>query len=306
MNTVLTDWDRFWAYLQLLRPPNVVTALADVLAGAAVAGATLSLSGWTAPFSVSQLGALLLSTAGLYGGGVVLNDVFDAALDADERPERPIPSGRASRSGAALFGGLLLAGGVAAAALVGPASALVAILVAGGATLYDGWAKHHTVLGPLTMGLCRGGNLLLGVSVVPAAIAPNLYLMALPVAFVGAITSVSQGEVHGGSRRTGLLALGLVAGVVAGLLALGLRPDHRLLPAAPFVALFALQVGPPFVRAARTPAPQPIREAVQAGVVALIPLNAALAAGFAGWAYGLVVLALLLLSMGLSRLFEVT
>ena len=297
---------RTWAYLQLLRPANVVTALADVLAGAAVAGATLSLSGWTGPFAPSALGALLLSTAGLYGGGVVLNDVFDAPLDADERPERPIPSGRASRSGAALFGGLLLAGGVAAAALVGPASALVALLVAGGAVLYDGWAKHHTVLGPLTMGLCRGGNLLLGVSVVPAAIAPNFYLMALPVAFVGAITSVSQGEVHGGSRRTGLLALGLVAGVVAGLLALGLRPDHRLLPAAPFVALFALQVGPPFVRAARTPAPQPIREAVQAGVVALIPLNAALAAGFAGWIYGLVVLALLLLSMGLSRLFEVT
>lgn len=306
MNTVLTGWGRFWAYLQLLRPPNVVTALADVLAGGAVAGAMLSLAGWSAPFSLSTLGALLLATVGLYGGGVVFNDVFDASLDADERPERPIPSGRASRLGAALFGALLLGGGVAAAALVSPASALVAVLVAGGAVLYDGWAKHHTVLGPLTMGLCRGGNLMLGVSAVPAAIGPNLYLMALPVAFVGAITSVSQGEVHGGSRRTGLLALALVAGVVAGLLALGFRPDHRLLPAAPFVGLFALQVGPPFVQAARTPAPQPIREAVKAGVVALIPLNAALAAGFAGWLYGLVVLALLLLSMGLSRLFDVT
>lgn len=295
-----------WAYLQLLRPANIVTALADVLAGAAVAGAALSLSGWSAPFPLSSLGALLLSTTGLYGGGVVLNDVFDASLDADERPERPIPSGRASRSQAALFGALLLAGGVAAAALVGAASALVAALVAGGAVLYDGWAKHRTVLGPLTMGLCRGGNLLLGISAVPAAIGPNLYLMALPVAFVGAITSISQGEVHGGSRRTGFLALLLVAGVIAGLLALGLRADHRLLPAAPFVALFALQVGPPFVRAARTPAPTPIRTAVQAGVVALIPLNAALAAGFAGGLYGLVVLALLLLSMGLSHLFDVT
>ena len=211
-----------------------------------------------------------------------------------------------SRGGAALFGALLLGGGVAAAALVGPASAIVAALIAGGAVLYDGWAKHHVFLGPLTMGLCRGGNLLLGVSVVPSALPPNLYLLAIPVAFVGAITSVSQGEVHGGSRRTGLLALGLIAGVLAGLLALGLRPDHRLLPAAPFVALFALQVGPPFVRAARTPDPRRIRAAVQAGVVGLIPLDAALAAGFAGWVYGLVVLALLLLSMGLSRLFDVT
>jgi len=306
MNTASAIRIRSWAYLQLLRPPNVVTALADVLAGAAVAGATLSTAGWSAPFSLSALGALLLATGGLYGGGVVINDVFDAPLDADERPERPIPSGRASRGGAALFGALLLGGGVAAAALVGSASALVAALIAGGAVLYDGWAKHHVFLGPLTMGLCRGGNLLLGVSAVPSALPPNLYLLAIPVAFVGAITSVSRGEVHGGSRRTGLLALVLIAGVLAGLLALGLRADHRLLPAAPFVALFALQVGPPFVRAARTPEPRLIRAAVQAGVVALIPLNAALAAGFAGWLYGLAVLALLLLSMGLSRLFDVT
>ena len=49
-------------YLILLRPANVVTALADVVAGFAVAGPTASLS---------ALPWLLVSTAGLYGGGVV-------------------------------------------------------------------------------------------------------------------------------------------------------------------------------------------------------------------------------------------
>ena len=34
----------------------------------------------------------------LYAAGMVLNDAFDAELDARERPERPIPSGRISRS----------------------------------------------------------------------------------------------------------------------------------------------------------------------------------------------------------------
>lgn len=305
-NTPLSIQRRLWAYLQLLRPPNIVTALADVLAGFAVAGASLSLSGGSAPVELPALGLLLASTAALYGGGVVLNDVFDAPLDADERPERPIPSGRTSRQGAGWFGGLLLMGGVICAGLVGPMSAMVAALIAAGAVLYDTMAKHHTVFGPLTMGLCRGGNLLLGASAVPAAVTQNLYLILIPVAFVGAITSISQGEVHGGRRRTGALALVLITGVLAGLVALGFRPDYRLLHAAPFVLLFAVQVVPPFVRATRTPEPPPIRTAVQAGVVALIPLDAALAAGFAGWVYGVVVLSLLLLSSGLSRLFDVT
>jgi 4-hydroxybenzoate polyprenyltransferase len=304
-NTVSVQ-QRVWAYLQLLRPANIITALADVLAGLAVAGASLSLSGGTAPVEVSSMGALLAATVGLYGGGVVFNDVFDAPLDADERPERPIPSGRASRPGAALFGGLLLVGGIGAASLVNTTSALVAALVAGGAVLYDAYAKHHVIFGPVMMGLCRGGNLLLGVSAVPALLFPNAYLVLLPLAFVGAITSISQGEVHGGQRRTGILAVLLVTGVLAGLLTLGLRSAYHVLHAAPFVLLLAVQVLPPFVRAARTPEPEPIQNAVQSGVVALIPLNAALAAGFGGWVYGLLVLALLPVSFGLSRFFDVT
>lgn len=294
------------AYLQLLRPANVITALADVLAGFAVAGAALSLQGGTAATEWSALGWLLAATAGLYGGGVVFNDVFDAELDASERPERPIPSGRASRRGAALFGGVLLAGGVAAASQVGVVSAGLAALIAGGAVLYDARAKHHAFFGPLTMGACRGGNLLLGASAVPAVMIGSWYLALLPIAYIAAITAVSQGEVHGGSARTGYVALGLVMGVIGSLFALGGRADVRVLHAAPFALFLAIQVVPPFWRAAQTPSPAHIRTAVTAGVVGLIPLNAALAAGFGGWLYGLLVLALLPISMGLGRVFAVT
>lgn len=306
METALSPQRRLWAYLQLLRPANVVTALADVLAGFAVAGATLTLDGWTAAAELPALGGLLLATTGLYGGGVVLNDVFDAELDADERPERPIPSGRASRRGAALFGGLLLMGGIVAAAQVTLLSALLAVLIAAGAVLYDARAKHHVVWGPLNMGLCRGGNLLLGVSAVPAMLVSSWYLALIPVAYIAAITAVSQGEVHGGTSSTGYVALGLVVGVIGSLLMLGLRADYRVLHAVPFVLFFAAQVVPPFVRATLNPTPQPIRRAVKAGVMALIPLNAALAAGFAGWMYGLGLLLLLPISLGLGRLFAVT
>ena len=147
---------RLWAFATLMRPANVVTAMADVLAGAAAAGTTGGLPG------------LLLSTAALYAGGVVLNDVFDAKLDARERPERPIPSGRVSRGGAAALGGGLLALGVLLAGLVSHASFLVAAAVAAMVLLYDAWAKHHLLAGPLAMGACRGLNLLLGLSAAPA------------------------------------------------------------------------------------------------------------------------------------------
>ena len=112
---------------------------------------------------------LVLSTSFLYGGGVVLNDVFDADLDKIERPERPIPSGLIKKSSAGLFGIVLLLLGILCAAFSDPNDLLspstwVATVIAIAATVYDRWAKHHSFFGPFTMGFCRGCNLLLGMT----------------------------------------------------------------------------------------------------------------------------------------------
>ena len=306
MDTTLTPTERLWAYLQLTRPANIVTALADIMAGFAASGAVLELAVPGEPGAMQSLMWLLVSTAGLYGGGVVFNDVFDATLDAEERPERPIPSGRVSRGGAAALGGVLLVAGVAAAAQVAWLSAVLAALVAAGAVVYDAYGKHHYLLGPLNMGACRGGNLLLGVSAVPVMVPRLWFLALLPIAYIAGITAISRGEVHGGSRRTGVLALTLIGAVLIGLLLLGVRTDYEVWMALPFALLLAWQVIPPFIKATRAPEPEPIKKAVKAGVLALIVMDAALAAGFAGWVYGLVVLLLLPVSIGLARLFAVT
>lgn len=285
---------RAWAYLAMTRPANVVTALADVLAGAAAAGVVVGLPG------------LLPATAALYAGGVVLNDVFDAALDAVERPERPIPDGRVSRTGAATLGGGLLVLGVLAAGSVSAVSMAVAAAVAGMVLLYDTWAKHRFFAGPLAMGSCRGLNLMLGVSAAPALLGSLWPLALVPIAYIAAITAISRGEVHGGGQRVGWLAVGLIGAVLIALTVLGWSGGRSGWAVLPFVALLARRVLPAFVTAARRPQPQLIGAAVRAGVLSLILLDAALAAAFAGPLHGLTVLALWPVSLILARLFAVT
>jgi 4-hydroxybenzoate polyprenyltransferase len=312
------------AFLRLTRPPNLVTALADILAGAAVAfglasaGASPEAISGLLGLMATHLPLLLLATLSLYGGGVVLNDVFDAELDAHERPERPIPKGIVSVAEASYLGGGLLALGVLAAMWASATSGLIAACVAGLAVLYDAWSKHHAWLGPLNMGLCRGGNLLLGLSLVPALVPVGAWLVGIPVIYIAAITTVSRGEVHGGNKANLQLAVGMYALVILSVLsAKTLLAKYvtgtpasgswlNFLGMAALLALLAYFIFPPLFAALRHPEAKRVMKAVKAGVVSLIVLDAALACGFAGLGWGLLILALLPLSRLLARLFAVT
>ncbi|ARS34397.1 UbiA-like protein EboC [Pontibacter actiniarum] len=297
------------AYLRLMRPANIVTAIADIMLGYAASGALLSLSLWENGFEAANLyllGWLVLATIGLYGGGVVFNDVFDAELDRVERPERPIPSGRASLAGASILGLVLLVGGVLAAWQVSVASAAIALAVALLALLYDWKGKHHTFLGPINMGACRGGNLLLGVSAIPAAIEDLWFIALIPIVYIAAITMVSRGEVHGGNTAALKGAVAMYALVFAGIISLALLPQFNLLYSLPFLLLFAFLIFPPLLKALPAREPKLIIKAVKAGILALIVMNASIAAGFAGWQYGLIVLLLLPVSIYIAKSFAVT
>jgi 4-hydroxybenzoate polyprenyltransferase len=81
-------------WLELMRISNAPTIISNVLVGGAIAAAGRPMP-WVQLIPVAA--AMLL----LYAAGMMLNDVFDAAVDRLERPGRPIPSGRISRSAAA-------------------------------------------------------------------------------------------------------------------------------------------------------------------------------------------------------------
>ncbi len=298
------------ALLRLMRPANIVTALADIMLGVAASGYfeidAFAPTKLIPVFNSPDLGWLLLSTIGLYGGGVVFNDVFDARLDAVERPERPIPSGVVSVTEASLLGAVLLTGGILAAAMVNVLSMSIAIAVAILALLYDSWGKHQSWFGPVNMGACRGGNLLLGVSILPGAVTERWYLALIPILYIATITMISRGEVHGSKRSTLLAALTMYSLVILAILSLGVLPAYNVLFTLPFLLLFSLIIYPPLVKALRLREPVWIMKSVKAGVLALIAMDATIAAGFAGITYGLVVLVLLPLSIFVARRFAVT
>lgn len=294
------------AHIRLTRPANIITAIADILAGAAISGVAYTLLQDNVPEMWVNLGWLVLATIGLYGGGVAFNDVFDADLDKTERPERPIPSGQATVRSAGWMAFLLLLIGVLAAWQVSVLSGILAFSVALLAVLYDAWGKHQTLFGPVNMGLCRAGNLLLGMSLVPGAVQEFGYIGMVPLVYVAAITMVSRGEVHGKNTRAlygGLVMYASILLFVAGLAFI--QKDHWW-ESLPFLILLAYFIFPPLVKAIKKQEPALIGKSVKAAVLALILVNASLAAAFSGWVVGLVILLLLPVSLRLARVFAVT
>jgi len=300
-------YKKFRACLELIRPPNIVTAFADILGGFFIAGGAIIYSEGSTVTHPEGLHWLLFSTIGLYGGGITFNDVFDAGLDAIERPDRAIPSGRISRKGAAHFGSALLASGVYFAFVVNITAGLIAVGISACALIYDAFAKYSVFFGPFVMGSCRGGNLLLGCSIMPSVLFDVWFLVFIPVIYIGAITLVSKGEVHGGYKLYGFLSVGFISLVIVAFLVMPLLFDsYYLTNALAFILLLATLVLPPFLSAAFNPEPATIRKAVKRGVLCLVLINSIFAAGFAGFLPGILVLLLFIVSITISKYFKVT
>ncbi|WP_317175089.1 UbiA prenyltransferase family protein [Hymenobacter qilianensis] len=140
----------------------------------------------------------------------------------------------------------------------------------------------------------------------PAAVGEYWYLALLPIVYIAAITAISRGEVHGGDKKILLGSVGLYSLVIGSILLLMTLPQINGVYTIPFLVLFCYLIFPPLFKAISSLKPLDVRLAVKAGIMALILLDATIAAGFAGWWYGLIVLALFPLSRLLARVFAVT
>jgi 4-hydroxybenzoate polyprenyltransferase len=289
-------------YLQLVRLPNVFTALADIVLAVLAVRAL--------PEHASAFLLLCLASACLYCGGMVWNDYFDVEQDKRERPFRPIPSGRVSPRAASILGAALLTAGVSFAILSGlqhepgarSAPVLFAGLLVAAILLYDGWVKRSWG-GPIAMGACRSLNVLLGLTVAGHAVEPWGWHLALVVGvYIAGVTWFARTEARVSSQSAlAGAALVMAAGL---LLALPLPARFDPSPSSPLfpyllVALGFL-VGIPVGKAVAAPTPRHVQAAVRRALMGLVVLDAVLATAVAG-TLGLVILVLLIPILYLGR-----
>lgn len=286
-------------WIQIIRPSNVLTAISDVLAGVAIACLFLH---HDLP-EVNNLILITISSMLLYTGGIVFNDVFDAALDQVERPERPIPSGRIKKSSAAILGAAAFAIGCALAFLVNVSAFSISLAIVLMCLLYNGKAKHHFIAGPIVMGTCRGLNLLLGMALLPASL-EYWYIAIVPIIYIASVTNISRGEVYGNNKTAMLVSIGLYATVILTLLYFTFVSKNYL--AIIFILFFTLMIARPLFKALKSLDPMDVRKAVKFGVLALILMNASWIAISGFWILALAVCAILPISIYLAKKFAVT
>ncbi|WP_051840887.1 SCO3242 family prenyltransferase [Streptomyces sp. NRRL F-5126] len=268
---------------ELVRAPAALTVPGDVLAGAAAAGRSPGL----------PVAGLAASSVCLYWAGMALNDWADRDLDAVERPERPIPSGRVTAPVALSTAvGLTAAALGLAAAAEGRRAMTVGVPLAATVWAYDLWAKPRAA-GPAVMAAARGLDVLLGAGV--GRTRPALPAAATIAGHTLAVTALSRAEVSGADPwlpGAALAATGAVTAAVAlrgaraagaagaaGTMRAGQRAGRAARPAvACGLAAYGATAGLAQARAVADPSPGRVRGAVGAGILGLIPLQAALAA----------------------------
>lgn len=288
----------------LLRPANIITAISDILAGVAISGILIH-QYMDYPLLLHVL-LLVISTSGLYGGGIVFNDVFDLESDMISRPERILPRHLVSKKEAIILGISMFAIGIISAFSVSLLSGFLALSICILALFYNTVSKYYFFAGSLNMGLCRGFNLLLGISIINNAVWSNGLIAVISTLFITGVTFISKKENQGNNKSvilsTFLLDFLLIflytfIGNLIGLKILNLLPLLFCWLAVNFLAKLS---------AIHFNQPDYIKIAVKTGVLSLILLNASYIAGSTDLLHALPVLILLPLSTTLSKKFAVT
>ena len=284
--------------LELLRPPNVFTAVADSFAGLVLARQAGPASGDPGLWCIA-------ASACLYLGGIALNDYFDREVDAAERPGRPIPSGTVPAAVAAGLGAALLAAGIAFAGRAGTPAITVAAVLALAILLYDGVLKG-TAAGFLSMGVCRGLNFFMPMSLATKSV-PTSFVFApvLLTAYISVLTYLSREEVGGNTlerARRGVTALAVVA--------LGMAVAIAPWPAAPvgwaFLAVLVARGAMLFAPLWSEPGGPATGRAIGGGILMIPLFDATFVAAAAQVSWAFAVASLILPAMALRRMYSPT
>jgi geranylgeranylglycerol-phosphate geranylgeranyltransferase len=142
-------------FLELMRYKNCMMAgLAGVI-GAAIACSAAS-------GDILWMPLVFISVFLITGAGNAINDYFDAGIDAVNRPDRPIPSGRLRKGSAYTFSMVLFGCGIAVSYFIGTAPFLMALFNSFLLYFYAFSLKRKVFVGNLSVSYLTGSTFLFG------------------------------------------------------------------------------------------------------------------------------------------------
>lgn len=133
------------AYLEILRPFNALMAVVAIFLMAIISG--------NFTLGVFIAGAVVFI---ITGAGNSINDYFDYKIDAINKPERPIPSGRIPRRTAGIYSSSLFIVGIILAFAINTLLGIIALLSSLTMIWYAYNLKRMLIVGNLTISFLTG------------------------------------------------------------------------------------------------------------------------------------------------------
>ena len=192
------------AYFTIIRPLNGIMAAIAVYIGSLIAGSSFVPS---IPVMLGMLVVFLISS-----GGMVINDIVDAAADAINRPKRPISSGAMSKKMAGFYSAVLFFIGIVIAYKITEQAFYVALLATVLLIWYSAKLKSVAVVGNLIV------SALVGITFIYGGIIVGNYAALIPLSLLAFLSNMGR-EIYKtiddalGDKSTNVRTVAIIFGV---------------------------------------------------------------------------------------------
>ena len=194
----------FHGYLAITRPVNAVVS------GLAAALGYLIATGTLVPAALILIPIVILITA----AGNVINDYYDADIDAINRPQRPIPSGAVTRSSARSYAITLFLAGILLSLFTNPVCSAITVFNSLLLIAYAGNLKRVPVYGNIAVSYLAASIFLFGGAFAGTeGLARNLPLAAITFFAMMARELLKDAEDIEGDTAGGVRTLPMMMGI---------------------------------------------------------------------------------------------
>ena len=188
------------AYLEILRPGNAIMAVIAIFLMAIISGK------FTLEVLIAAVAVFLVT-----GAGNAINDFFDHKIDAINKPERPIPSGRIPLKTAGIYSIFLFVIGIAIAFYINWLLGMIALLSSFLMVYYAYGLKKKYIIGNLVISFLTGLCFVFG-GIAVGEIIISIYLGFYAFLMTMAREIVKDMEDMEGDKEEGATTLPIVHG----------------------------------------------------------------------------------------------